>query len=183
MKRSRHLTLTLMAASVPVMLAGCDDGPPTGAVLSSVEQCTSTADATAEECRAAYANAAAQHEKLAPRFDDPAQCNEQFGNCSRTRDETGNHWIPPMTGFLLGYALGGMGSGARYGGSSPLYRDYRSGDYVKPSGDVAANRTGPVTGARGNTAPPVRAITVSRSGFGSSAAARSSFGGRGGFGG
>ena len=190
MKRSTNLRLTLMAAAIPVALAGCEPAPPTGQVLGSVSDCDYQTDVDPQQCRAEYDKAKAEHERVAPRFDSNAACNDQFGNCTPVTNERGQtSWMPPMTGFLLGYMAGdlmkprGGGGYYRVGGSSPLYRDYRSGDYLKPSGDVASDRPGKVTGKAGNTTPPARAITVSRSGFGSSSAARSSFGGGRGFGG
>jgi uncharacterized protein YgiB involved in biofilm formation len=190
MKRSANLRLTLMAAAIPVVIAGCEPAPPTGQVLASVSECDYQTDVDPQQCRAEYEKARAEHERVAPRFDSNSACNDQFGQCTAVTTERGQtNWIPPMTGFLLGYVAGdlmnrgGGGGYYRVGGSSPLYRDYRSGDYLKPSGDIASDRTGKVTGKAGNTSPPARAITVSRSGFGSSSAARSSFGGSRGFGG
>lgn len=188
MKRSSNLKLTIMALSLPAALLGCDEGPPTGTVLSSVYDCANAEGISLDECKSAHEQALIQHERVAPRFENATECNQQFGNCTGVEEEGRTHWVPPMTGFLIGYAVaGGFNSPRRdeQGGSgphsisgvSPLYRDYRSGDYLKPSGDVAGNRTGNVTGARGNATTPARAITVSRSGFGSSSGARHSFGG------
>lgn len=211
MKRSINLRLTLMAAAIPAALAGCEPAPPTGQVLQSVQDCDWQPDVSPQECRAAFDKAKAEHEKLAPRFESSSDCNDQFGSCTAVTNERGQmNWIPPMTGFLLGYmasdlinsssrgynrpdcrnypnqqGCAGNSGGYRVSGSTPLYRDYRSGDFMKPNGDVASNRIGQVSGNAGNTAAPTRAITVSRSGFGSASAARSSFGGgrSGGFGG
>lgn len=182
MKRSATLRLTLMAA-VPV-LAGCDS-QPTGALMASVSECTGVHKLSIVECRAAYENALAEHTRLAPRFSDFGQCNEQFGACQSISDAGTSWWIPPMAGFLVGYAVtrqdddgasGGSGGYLyRYGGSQPLYRE-RRGDYLNPRGDYVGDRSGPVTGKRGAINPPVRAITISRAGFGSTSSARSSFG-------
>ncbi|MDQ3205224.1 MAG: DUF1190 domain-containing protein [Pseudomonadota bacterium] len=187
MKRSANLKLTLMAAAMPAALVGCEPPQPTGAVVTSVENCVATASMTLEQCQAARVEAETKHAQVAPRFESAAECNQQFGECTAVQENGQNRWIPPMGGFLIGYALAGgldRNRGAYgYAGGAPLYREYRTGDYVKPSGDVAANRPGTVTGARGSTATPARAITVSRSGFGSRSAARSSFGGGRGYGG
>ncbi|QSX78126.1 DUF1190 domain-containing protein [Agrilutibacter solisilvae] len=204
MKRSSNLRLTLMAVAIPAALAGCESAP-TGQVLADAHDCDLQTEVAPLECRAEYDRARLEHERIAPRFESSSQCNEQFGQCTEITNELGQpNWIPPMTGFLLGYVASdlvnsrredcrrnpdqsdcrtGGGGYYRIGGSSPLYRDYRSGDYLKPNGDVASDRLGKVTGKAGNTAPPARAITISRSGFGSSSAARSSFGGGGRFGG
>lgn len=188
MKRSRNLRLVLMASAVPVALAGCEQ-EPTGTVLASLEQCRSQNELSLDECEAAYRTALAEHERLAPRFDSQAQCNEQFGGCTPNTYNGQTSFIPPMAGFLIGYALADLDvdrKKRRYygiGGVSPLYRDYRSRDFLRPGGQVVSDRYGTVRGKYGNTALPTRAITVSRAGFGSSASARGGFGSSRGFGG
>lgn len=181
MKRSRNLRLTLMAVAVPVGLVACDSGEPTGVVLNSIADCQAQ-QVDVAQCEAAYNKAVAEHQRVAPRFDDQVQCQQDFGRCETVQEEGRTSYIPPMGGFLLGYALGGgfsNNSGYRgVSGGAPLYRDYR-GRYINPNGDMVSRQPGTVTGKRGNIATPARAITVSRSGFGSSSAARSAFGSRG----
>ncbi|MBP1473425.1 DUF1190 domain-containing protein [Frateuria sp. MAH-13] len=187
MKRSSHLRLTLMAATLPAALAGCDTGPATGTVLRSVDDCPTVKDVPTAQCQAAYQTALAEHQRLAPRFHDWNDCYQQFGACSPVvNDGVVSYYVPPMAGFLLGYAAARRNDDRGYaysysGHSIPLYRD-RSGDFYKPSGDYVSGRSGTVKGNAGHATAPTRAITVSRSGFGSSSAARSSFG-RGGHGG
>lgn len=162
-KRSGPLRLVLMTAAVPVVLAGCE-GEPTGQVLASPDQCSSQTQVQTAECVAAYDKARAEHERVAPRFDDKRQCDEQFGNCTATQQNGQTSYMPPMSGFLIGYLLGGMGNRGGYGvgGASPLYRDYRSGGYLKPNGDSVGKSIGNVSGARGNTAlpKPLRALAL-----------------------
>lgn len=180
-KRSQNLKLVLMVAAVPMALAGCDT-EPTGQVLTSVDQCRTQTEVQTEACAAAYDKARAEHQRVAPRFDDRRTCDEQFDGCTPVEENGRTSYMPPMSGFLIGYALASMTRGGGYGvgGASPLYRDYRSGGYLKPNGDMVGKSPGNVTGARGNAALPARAMTVSRSGFGSSASARGGFGsGRG----
>jgi len=182
-KRSRDLRLVLMAVAVPAVLAGCDDDP-SGKILTSREECTVQTEVSREECDKAYSQALVEHEKLAPRFESEQECNQQFGACQPLAGQSAAAhptYIPPMTGFLIGYALsqamGGGGGYYRVGGVSPLYRDYRSGGYLKPDGREVSTYSGTVYGKKaGDTALPARAVTVSRAGFGSSAAARGGFG-------
>ncbi|AEQ95580.1 DUF1190 domain-containing protein [Xanthomonas oryzae pv. oryzicola] len=190
MKRSRNLKLTLMAALPAAFVTGCGSEPETGVVLQSASDCyqIKKEQTDIQQCLKAYDEAVAKHQQAAPRFTTRYECDAQFGSCTAITTPQGQQsWIPPMGGFLLGYALGNMsGGGYRYGGAIPLYRDYRSGGYYKPNGDLASDRIGTVRGRSGAIDMPTRAITVSRSGFGSSAAARSSFGSGGrsaGFGG
>ena len=186
MKRSRNLRLSLMAVALPAGLVACDGGEPTGAVLNTVADCRAPqADGQqldVAQCEAAYQQAVAEHRRVAPRFDNAVQCDQDFGKCEAVQEEGRTSYVPPMGGFLLGYALaGGFGnnSGGRgIAGGAPLYRDYR-GQYLNPNGNPVSRQPGTVTGKRGSIATPARAISVSRSGFGSSSAARSSFGSRG----
>ncbi|MEH6416125.1 DUF1190 domain-containing protein [Pseudomonas sp. CGJS7] len=185
-KRSRNLKLVLMAVAMPAALVGCDDDP-SGKILTSREECSVQTEISREECEKAYSQALIEHEKIAPRFQSEQQCNEQFGACQPLPAQYANgqqgSFIPPMTGFLVGYALSQAMSGGRsyyhIGGVSPLYRDYRSGGYLRPDGKQVGTSSGTVYGkSAGDTALPARAMTVSRAGFGSSAAARGGFGGR-----
>lgn len=180
MKRSSNLRLTLMAVALPAALAACDAGEPTGVVLNSIADCRAQ-QVEVVQCEAAYNKAIADHQRVAPRFDDAVQCQQDFGQCEAVQEQGRTSYIPPMGGFLLGYALGGgfNNSGMRgVSGGVPLYRDYRGG-YINPNGDMVSRQPGNVTGKRGSIATPARAITVSRAGFGSSSAARGSFGSRG----
>jgi len=176
MKRSQNLKLVLMAAAVPLALAACKR-EPTGQVLTSVDQCDAQTEVAADQCRLAYAAAVAEHQKLAPRFESAVECDQQFQNCTAVEENGRTSYMPPMGGFLMGYMLGNALGGRGVAGAAPLYRDYRSGGYYKPGGDYVGDRVGTVTGKRGSTALPARAMTVSRSGFGSSASARGGFGG------
>lgn len=184
MKRSRNLRLVLMAASVPVVLAGCES-EPTGQVLRSVEQCRTQDEVSIEQCEQAYLAARAEHERLAPRFESRVECDQQFENCVAIEEDGRTVYHPPMGGFLMGYLVGSALSPRGYypvGAASPLYRDYRGG-YYKPGGGYVGDRIGSVSGSKGKVALPARAVTVSRSGFGSSASARGGFGSSRGFGG
>lgn len=185
MKRSGNLRLVLMAAAAVPALAGCES-EPTGKVLASIDQCRSQTEVSIEQCETAYRTAVAEHGRVAPRFDSKVECDQQFESCTAIEEEGRTVYHPPMGGFLMGYLIGNALSGPRgyypVGAASPLYRDARGG-YYKPNGDFAGNRIGNVSGNKGKVALPARAMTVSRSGFGSSAAARGGFGSSRGFGG
>lgn len=182
-KRSADLRLVLMAAAVPVALAGCES-EPTGRLFQSVEECTVEGEIDIGECRSAYENALSDHRDSAPRFESESDCNSQFGGCERVG---GSAYIPPLGGFLVGYYAGQMldidgrkKKRYRTSGVLPLYRDFRSGEYLKPNGDSVGRTPGLVRGDAGRTTGVARGQTVSRGGFGSTASSsssRSSFGG------
>jgi uncharacterized protein YgiB involved in biofilm formation len=157
----------------------------TGAVVYSKTGCSAVPEVPLADCEAAYDRSVADHLRIAPRFDSRFQCDQQFGACQADPDDA-RFWIPPLAGVLIGYrerehdaggiSGGGYVSGYRHTGALPVYRE-RSGDYLNPHGDFVSSPGGKVTGSAGGTTPPARAITISRSGFGSIAGARSSFGG------
>lgn len=162
----------------------------------SVQQCVSEKMASPQQCQAAYDNAVQQNDRVAPRFEDGNACDRQFGNCKQVVEDGKVSWIPPMTGFLIGYAANQLinnrrvdcnqnpehkdcaGSGRSYGHSMPIYRDYTTSNYYTPNNRNVGKSTGFVHGAAGSELAPIRAATISRGGFGTSGASRSSFGGR-----
>ena len=82
-----------------------------------------------------------------------------------------------MSGFLVARALDAnknYGAGY-YGGAQPLYRP-RTGEWSTAGGYSVGRQTGAVVVDKEATKPQ-RAITQSRAGFGSRAAARGSWGG------
>lgn len=192
MKRSRHLKLVLMAA-VPVALTACQ-AEPTGTVVQTVAECQAGGWMTPEQCEIAHNEALAAHATSAPRYESQADCEAEFGQCTPAKQEGAGEetpqgqrtaYMPPMTGFLIGYMLGNMGgrrmapgpgNAATYTGAAPLYRTRADGAFHNARGDAVAKSSGTVFGARGALPAPGRAVTVSRGGFG----ARGSFtGGRG----
>lgn len=189
-KRSADLRLVLMAAAVPVAIAGCES-EPTGRLFQSVEECTIEGEIDVDECRSAYDTALAQHRDSAPRFESEYDCNAQFGGCERLDrgwGGSGTAYTPPFGGFLVGYYAGQLididgkkKKRYRTSGVLPMYRDFRSGEYLKPNGDSVGRSPGLVRGDAGRTTGVARGQTVSRGGFGSTASSssssRSSFGG------
>lgn len=177
MKRSRALSLSLMAA-VPALLTACDGGGGAADYARGAGElwCADAAAMFEPECKAALAQAV----DTAPTYADQQQCQLENGEgCVEVNRNGENRWIGPIAGFVggmvLAEAIDELGDaykvrrrhaysypvgGYRRGYNTPAYRSY-------PTRPVSAPP--PV--------PPSRAVTMSRSGFGSSSAARSSFGG------
>ncbi|MBW8823478.1 MAG: DUF1190 domain-containing protein [Xanthomonadales bacterium] len=178
MKRSTQIRLTLMTATLPLALAGCSNDAPTGAIAQSIDECVQAKAGTQQECAAAYGQALAKHDATAPKFENKNDCDAQFGNCTARTDATGHSsFMPPMSGFLIGYlASSAMHGRSGFAGGSPLYRDRSSGDFFKADGQSAGTRSGFVSGEAGRAATSVRGTTVARGGFGSTGSAHASFG-------
>mgnify|MGYP001765037871 CR=1 FL=1 len=185
MKRSRHLTLSIMAAGA--VLSGCSDNSVTHAVAESSDDCKLNDFATPEACERAFDQAFFAHQRQAPVFPGRESCQEQFGYCSPVADEAGVlGWRPVMAGYLMSYAPakvgdvdcnadprndqcrahdGGAGAGRVVITSAPLYREFGSGQYFTANNQVAGYTSGLLRG--GPTArAPTHASTASRGGFG-----------------
>lgn len=178
MKRSSNLRLALMASALPMAMTACDNPAITGdgagqpgwdtPELGTVD-CTTAERMQTDACKA-------QLERLldtSRRYGSQQDCELANAECAQVNENGNSPWIGPVGGFvsgmLLSQALNDL-SGRRYNAG---YRGgYRTGNYPATTGRT----TYPTAGAP-PPAPPARAITQSRSGFGSSSSARRSFGG------
>lgn len=88
-------------------------------IYSSVEACR--IEQPPDDCAKAFTDAGQEHEKSAPRLVSQAACEAQYGGCSALHDAAGDWFIPAMTGFMLGHALGTGGAATVV--SQPVYVD------------------------------------------------------------
>lgn len=170
MKRSRNARLVLMGFS-PLALTACEGGQE-ALIYPSVAECAAGGVVSQAECQSAFEQSQVEAETNSPRYLSRADCIADFGEaqCGPAPHSQG-FFMPFMTGFLIARALDGSG-GYR---SQPLYRP-RSGEWTTNGGYTVGRNTGKVI-VDPAAAKPQRAITQSRSGFGSRAAARGSWGG------
>jgi uncharacterized protein YgiB involved in biofilm formation len=161
MKRSRTLSLTVMAAA-PIALTACQpemiDPPPQVAQINypSLQACIDADDIADGDCRDAFAVARG----MAPRSLSEEECERIYGDdACEDYDGSRFYYIPRTTGYSVpyGYRTSRQSS---YGSIGPIY------------GDKASSRQVVTVDP-----PPTRAVTGSRSGFGSSSSARSGWGG------
>jgi len=178
MKRSRQLAL-LAIAQTPWLLVGCDGSSAPQEVTkqgfyTSIDACQHDGN-SAEVCQRASNSASTAGTNTAPRYKSKAECIAEYGDlCTEREHESGGFWMPLMTGFMISQLLS-PGRAPVYLDSNPIYRN-RTGQYTEVYRDRGGGLAGGV-GTRPVDIAPNRAITVSRSGFGSSAAARSGWGG------
>jgi uncharacterized protein YgiB involved in biofilm formation len=177
MKRSKTLVLTTLMAGAGVSLTACDGpddvGKPVDAVsYTSVAECRAAGALPADQCEAAYKQAQADNEKVAPRFEDRQTCEEQYGAAQCAPRNNGSFFTPLLTGFIIGQALNGGGFRG-----APMYRD-RNGDYFGGAGgrisrdyvsgrtQVGSNAFNPAAQAPARVQS--RSSVISRGGFGGS---------------
>lgn len=194
-RRRRSVAIGLSLAAASFTVAGCERQPQPQSmrVYASVEQCR--VEHTQAECDAAMKQAASEHDKTAPKFNDRAACEAQYGP-GRCQDETvaradggmGHVFLPMMAGFMLGRMMNGgqncgpfgncQPGGGAYGGH-PVFAGLNGGLFSGSNrvGDATVSRTGAVglpTEARasvGANGAISRGVTT-RGGFGATASGR-----------
>ncbi len=196
-KRKRSRAAGLTAIGAVSMLAGCSSGPSEEelsrsqfgeatevSMFRSAAECAAIGEFNLEQCTAAEQTAWNEDPKSAPRFEDQADCEDQFGNGNCRSGGTG-YFMPIMTGFMIGRLMSG-GSRYRYAG---LYRDERDDAYYSGSGawlHKKKSKSGKyLVGSKAfmpfTQAVQTRSAIASRGGFGGRASM--SRGGGGGWGG
>jgi len=179
MKRSKSLVLTSLMAGAGISLTACEGidsgGKQVDAVsYTSVAECKAAGKISAKECDTAYAQAQADNDKVAPRYEDKQTCEEQYGVAQCVPRNNGSFFTPLLTGFIIGQALNNIGGGYR---GAPMYRD-RNGDYYGGAGgavtrDYVSGRTRVGSNAFDPAAQAParvqsRSSVISRGGFGGS---------------
>lgn len=180
LKRSQRVVLTTLTVAGVATVQACgsadwSDEPTVDAMpFASVAECESSGQVPAAECQTAFAEAQANHEQAAPRFETEALCEEQFGDgqCQPRIAGNSNYFIPILGGFMVARMLDRDRPYYRYGG---LYRSrrnnlwYSGGAYGAPLQSTGSGwRAGASGLERPTSSPPVRSrsSTVSRGGFG-----------------
>lgn len=179
MKRSKNLVLTTLMAGAGVSLTACDGEDAVGRQVdavsyASVAECKAAGAVPARECDTAFAQAQADNDKVAPRYEDRQTCEEQYGVAQCVPRNNGSFFTPLLTGFIIGQALNNMGGGYR---GAPMYRDrdgqYYSGtggrisrDYLSGRTKVGSNAFDPA--AQVPARVQSRSSVISRGGFGGS---------------
>lgn len=169
MKRSKFIGLALMGSS-PFVLTACSEPEPAAAVMptyASVDECIKAGIFTPQACETSQQAALATHKEAGPRFASQQDCAQEFGaaNCQQVQTASGSWFMPAMAGFMIGQALADRDGYYGYRGyrGRPLYRDRYSTDTWRTADNRAVSKNN-------------KAITNTRGGFGSRAAARGSWG-------
>jgi uncharacterized protein YgiB involved in biofilm formation len=189
MKRSRHVSILFMGLGA-VGLSGCGESNTDVYVYKNPGQCVEDKRGTERECETAFTQARAEHMTKAPRYEDKADCEKEFGvgKCEDTgsgsssssspsssssffsssnRRTAGSSFVPYMVGYMMGSRTSAVQP-------QPLYQFQGQNTYRTPGGGtipavVGSSGIGQRTVPSSNVAPAVRAATVSRGGFGASA--------------
>lgn len=191
MKRTKHIDLAYMrkgiavnplkplALAVLATLYGCSSPKEEVILVKSTQECRDKTNLSTAECEAAYKKAVAEAERTGPKFSTKEDCEEEFGydECYYTDS---NVYMPMITGYLVSAALDSNSNGY-YGSPVYIYSGSRyRGKVMMPDGSLVGNRgANNYTVSRDSVtqSKPTVTKTSSRGGFGSTASAKSSWGG------
>lgn len=178
-KGARQSGKPLALAVAAALLGGCG-GTEEVDIYTSLQECLQKQLGEAQLCETAFREALQEAEQTAPKYATREDCEYEFGeqNCVTTEQQGRSWFMPAMAGFMLGRALSGGDRVAPLYQSSQL-RSPMYGKWVGSDGQIIANgdqRQARVT-PDSFRPKPVSAAPLSRGGFGTQAAARSSWGG------
>lgn len=188
----RFLLKPLTAAIAGVILSSCSDSPREAKVYANEEECINNQPELVDECKAAYQDALDKAAQTAPKYNRRYDCEAEFGRnaCVPHQSSTGSSWfMPAMAGYMFARAL----DRPNYYYREPMFTSYSSGSryrdrWITADGRNYGSRFRSTVRADNSTFKPKPKVTrtISRGGFGSKVAAKSSWGGsrsRGGWGG
>ncbi|VEF13118.1 putative lipoprotein [Pseudomonas fluorescens] len=98
MKRSKYVQLSL-AASVALAISGEAAALDQQRGFQSVEQCVD-AEVAADVCSNAYVAALTEHRRMAPTYDDKAQCDADF-TADWCQKNASGQFVPKLSGFKI----------------------------------------------------------------------------------
>jgi uncharacterized protein YgiB involved in biofilm formation len=178
MKRSKLLKLVVLG-SAPLLLTGCEQERE-AIVYESAQACVAAAQIPAEVCQQDYEKALEAHVATAPRYSSVTDCETDFGSGQCYHSSfAGNAFVPVMTGYMIASLIqsgSNWQQSANSHTSQPLYRTRDSGSWRTADNYKVGDRSGSVSVPASSAQPATRAVTMSRSGFGSTASARGGWG-------
>jgi len=196
MKRSRSIHLSSMrqrgSALKPLAvavaasgLAACGGSSQEALIYQDAAHCKTENPNRSQDCEVAYQEALKTAAESGPKYSSNNACQHDFGNYNCQQYSTGgNNWfVPLVSGFMLAKVID-HATGNYYYRGAPLYT---SGSPYSPyynrwttvdGWDYGYRRYGSVrTSTKAFDPKPKVSKTISRGGFGSKAATKSSWGG------
>ena len=189
MKRSRNVKLAQMKKSwLPatpsitvaaiVFVSGCSEGAQEMNIYSGVSECIKNNPEQSEQCKTAYQDALNEAESTAPKYKSRADCVAEFGEQMCVQSSQNNWFMPAMAGFMFGQMMNNRSYNHQpiFTSTNPHSRHYGgwSSSDGYSYGKVGKSSKVYVPSDQFKKKPAVTK-TISRGGFGSKAAAKSSW--------
>jgi len=182
-KQARAFALAPLALAI---MAGCSPEPKESVkFVTDIDDCTDNTDLSVEQCEAVYSRAVKDAENTSPRYQHINDCQREFGSCERNDNGV---FVPLMAGFIVSELIDEAGDvmEAKYrrGHVNPVYNYKGRGQYNNQIMTADGNFIGKSNSksfsvdksALQAKPKPQVTKTISRGGFGSKAAAKSSWG-------
>ncbi|OEE81780.1 hypothetical protein A1OQ_20555 [Enterovibrio norvegicus FF-162] len=178
LRKSWRPAVPSVTVAAIVLVSGCSDNGKEMDIYANVTDCIDANPSYTNECRAAYQDAVDDAASTAPKYATRNDCASEFGYDNCVRAPQNNWFMPAMAGFMFGRAINNRPyyqqpmfsstfPGSRY------YGDWTSSDgysYGKKS------RSSKVYVPQDHLKQkPAVSKTISRGGFGSKVAAKSSW--------
>lgn len=170
--RSRHVTAALLGAAA-FALAACEEEKVETVVVTDPAACAALGEFSRAECEEGYAEAKAQNDATAPRYDAMEVCEQEHGagNCQpEVTSSGGSVFMPILMGYMMGRMMGGFGAKPLYpaaGGGAATADGGTRFNGMNGKGAVAPASFQPAPATK-NLAPMTKTQVQSRGGFGSS---------------
>lgn len=184
-----------MIVGAASIVAGCEEEKPQEmSVFKDVDDCVSSKLMTEDQCKNAFEASAKEHERNGPKFNSRELCEQEYGagQCSPRPVSQGSSesvFMPMMTGFMAAQVLNSINDNNRtncnYANNycnpvvpQPLYHPAGNYSTYRTAGNYTVATPSSATSRSVTVRPSVVTSTVrSTGGFGTQAAARSSWGG------
>ncbi|RXJ74408.1 hypothetical protein CS022_02015 [Veronia nyctiphanis] len=161
-------------------LTGCSEETEQTEIFEAVRDCIDNNPTISAQCHSGYEDALAQASAVAPKFSSYEDCAYEFGLDTCYRDDDNGWFMPVMAGYMFGRLSGSDRYYARpmfsssYPGSN--YYDEWVSDDGYSFGKKKRKSKFNVAKSFLRTKPVTKTKTLSRGGFGSMSASKSSFG-------
>ncbi|MFD2177919.1 DUF1190 domain-containing protein [Veronia pacifica] len=162
-------------------LTGCSDDSEEAEIFAAINDCIDNNPSFSAECGSAYQEALAQAPAVAPKFNSYEDCAYEFGLDTCYRDDRTGWFMPAMAGYMFGRLAG---SNRPYFARPMFSSSYPGSDYydewISDDGYSFGKKKRKtklrVSKSFLSAKPSIKTKTLSRGGFGSMAASKSSFG-------
>ncbi|MBV1787410.1 DUF1190 domain-containing protein [Marinobacterium sp. D7] len=180
MRKQPRFRVTKLVAAVAgaSLVTGCSSDSQDAMIYKTLQDCTKTNPGLEAECKAAYEDALEEAAKTAPKYRTQNDCEAEFGRCVVYRDSSTNLFMPLMAGYMMARAVDRReyDSTPVFSGYGHLYGGYYGADGTRYGGRSSAGSTRVSVPSDAFKPKPTVTRTISRGGFGSTAAAKSSWG-------
>lgn len=181
----RRMAPVAAVIGASLSMTACSSKEPV-IMVSSIDDCKSKTNLSEAQCEFAYQQALQEAQRTAPKFQAERDCEDNFGFHNCVQADQG-YFMPVMAGFLVAEVIDEIGDAYSSRYYSPVYRNkyrepvladgsglsYGSGGYSSYRVSKKANSPQPTV----SKVHPKGTKTISRGGFGSTASAKSSWGG------